>query len=115
MIPKMLDVMGYIAIFQGIQSVAILLLCIDLTDAYNIIMLVSGYQSIDMHCIVFPVKFDGEFSISFLRNRQLLTEKGGPKITLSNMWSRFFDFKTPLLEKGQTLEKVVLFWSSFFL
>jgi hypothetical protein len=39
--------------------------------AYNIQMLVSGYQSIDMHCIDLPVKFDNELSISVLRNKQL--------------------------------------------
>jgi hypothetical protein len=40
--------------------------------AYSIKVLVSGYQSIDMHCIVSPVKFDGGLSISVLRNKQPL-------------------------------------------
>jgi hypothetical protein len=41
------------------------------SDAYNIKELLSGYQSIDMHCIVLPVKFDGRLFISVLRNKQL--------------------------------------------
>jgi hypothetical protein len=39
--------------------------------ACNIKMLVSGYQSINMHCIVLPIKFDDGLSISVLRNKQL--------------------------------------------
>jgi hypothetical protein len=39
--------------------------------AYNIKVPLSGYQSIDMHCIVLPVNFDGRLSISVLRNKQL--------------------------------------------
>jgi hypothetical protein len=37
--------------------------------AYNIKVLLSGYQSIDMHFIVLPVKFDSRLSISVLRNK----------------------------------------------
>jgi hypothetical protein len=48
--------------------------------AYNSKVLDSGYQSIDMHCIVLPVKFDGELSISVLRNKQLFKKKGGQKV-----------------------------------
>jgi hypothetical protein len=39
--------------------------------AYNIKMLVSGYQSIYMHCIVLSVKFDGGLSISVLKNKRV--------------------------------------------
>jgi hypothetical protein len=52
--------------------------------AYNIKVLVSEYQPIDMHCIMSPVKFDSGLSISFLRNRQLFAKKGCQKITFSN-------------------------------
>jgi hypothetical protein len=43
---------------------------------------VSGYQSIDTHCIVLPVKFDGGLSISALRNKQLFKKK--KKVKSSN-------------------------------
>jgi hypothetical protein len=65
------------------------------TAAYSINVYVSGYQSIDMHCIVLPVKFDGELSISVLRNKQLFKNKWGLKVHI--------------FKKGQTLEKVPLF------
>jgi hypothetical protein len=48
---------------------------------YNITLLVSGYQSIDMHCIVLPVKFDGGLSISVLRNKQLFKINGRQKFS----------------------------------
>jgi hypothetical protein len=47
------------------------------TDAYDMEVLVSKYQSIDMHCIALPVKFDNGLSISFLRKKQLFKKKGG--------------------------------------
>jgi hypothetical protein len=50
-------------------------LLLTLTTAYNIIVLVSGYRSKYMHCIVVPVKFDGGLFISTLRNKQLFTKK----------------------------------------
>jgi hypothetical protein len=40
---------------------------------------VYGYQSIDIHCIAVPVKFDGGLSMSFLRNEQLFTKNWGSK------------------------------------
>jgi hypothetical protein len=53
-------------------------LCVDsdrlYTDSYSIKMHVSGYQSIDMHCFVLPVKFDGRLAISVPRNEQLFTK-----------------------------------------
>jgi hypothetical protein len=39
------------------------------TTADGEIVLVSEYQSIDMHCIVVPVKFDGGLAMSVLRNK----------------------------------------------
>jgi hypothetical protein len=58
-----------------LQSVAFGGLLGAFSVAYNIQMFVSGYQSIDMHCSVLPVKFDGGLSISVLKNGQLLTKK----------------------------------------
>jgi hypothetical protein len=40
-------------------------------------MLVYGYQSIDMLCIVSYIKFDGGLFISVLKNEQLFTKKIG--------------------------------------
>jgi hypothetical protein len=53
--------------------------------AYNIKMLVSGYQSIDMLCIVLPGKFDGGLSISVLRNKQLFKKKEAKKFTFEKV------------------------------
>jgi hypothetical protein len=47
------------------------------TDAYDMKVLVSSYQSIDMHCIMVPVKFDDGLTVSFLRKKQIFTKKGG--------------------------------------
>jgi hypothetical protein len=38
-------------------------------------VLVSRYQSIDMYCIMVPVKFDDGLSISSLRKKQIFTKK----------------------------------------
>jgi hypothetical protein len=53
-------------------------------------MRVSWYQSIEMCCIVLPVKFDGMLSILVLRNQQLFTKNCG--------------FKTDQFQKAQILE-----------
>jgi hypothetical protein len=50
-------------------------LLVGFTTAYNIKVLVSGYQSVDMHRIVLPLKFDGGLSISVLRNKQLFEKR----------------------------------------
>jgi hypothetical protein len=39
----------------------------------------SWCQSLDMHCIVLAVKFDGWLYISVLRNKQLFTKNWGSK------------------------------------
>jgi hypothetical protein len=41
--------------------------------AFRIAHNVKGFQSIDMHCVVLPVKFEGGLSIPFLRKKQLFT------------------------------------------
>jgi hypothetical protein len=78
LIPSKRDFFGWLAIFDITRISRFLGLLVASTAAYNIKVLVSGYQSIDMHCIVLPVKFDGALSISVLRNKQLL-KKGGQK------------------------------------
>jgi hypothetical protein len=69
----------------------------------------SGYQSIDMPCIVAHVKFESGLFYPGLRKKQLLTKKGGQKFTFSN------HFNHRHLEKVQIipLEKVPLFRSQF--
>jgi hypothetical protein len=82
--------------------------------ADNIKMFVSGYQSIHMHCIVMPVKFDGGLSISFLRNRQPLTKKReGQKITFSIV--QIFNVQTPPSEERTDHGKSLTFLTLIFL
>jgi hypothetical protein len=49
----------------------------------NTKVLVSGYQSIDMHGTGVPVNFDGKLLISILRKKQIFTKKEGQKYTFS--------------------------------
>jgi hypothetical protein len=56
------------------QAVAFWGLLVAFTAAYNIKVLVSGYQPRDMYRIVLPVKFDGGLSIQVLRSVQLFTK-----------------------------------------
>jgi hypothetical protein len=88
-------------------------LCVDsdrlCTDSYNIKMHVSGYQSIDMHCIVLPVKFDGRLAISVLRNEQLFTKNWRLKTDQFQKAPIFKPFKP------RHLEKVPFFLDSLFL
>jgi hypothetical protein len=76
------------------------------TAAYNINMLVSGYQSIDVHCIVLPVKYDGGLSISVLRNKQLYEKMDVVQI---------FNLQSTLLKKRTDPGKVSLFLELIFL
>jgi hypothetical protein len=73
---------------------------------------VSGYQSIDIHCIVLSVKFDGGLSISVLRNKQLL-KKMEWKVHIVKYKLRFFDFQSPLFEERTDLEKFHFFGAHF--
>jgi hypothetical protein len=67
-------------------------------------MHVSGYQSIDMHCFVFPVNFDGRLAISVPRNEQLFTKNGGGSKPISFQKAQIFKiFKSRHLEKGQAI------------
>jgi hypothetical protein len=61
-------------------------------------MLVSGYQSIDMHCTVLSVKFDGGLSSSVLRNKQHFKKNGGQMFTFAKS-STFQIFQPRHLKK----------------
>jgi hypothetical protein len=55
-------------------------------------VLVSGYQSIDLHCIVLPVKFDGGLSISVLRNKQLFKKMDVKSSHFQILWKKVHRF-----------------------
>jgi hypothetical protein len=73
-------------------------LLVAFTAAHNLNVSVSGYQPIDIHLIVLPVKFDGSLSISVLKNKQFLKKMERQKSTFSKS-SEFFNFPIPTLEK----------------
>jgi hypothetical protein len=71
-------------------------------------VLVSWYQSIDMHCIALPVKFEGGLSISFLRKKATLYKKrGGQKYTFSK--------RVPIFKNILIPDKALLFLHLIFL
>jgi hypothetical protein len=75
LISRKFDFFGWLAAL-GITPVSTFWgLLVVRTAAYNIKMLVSGYPSIYMLCIVLPVKFGGRLSIFVLRNKQLFSKK----------------------------------------
>jgi hypothetical protein len=82
-------------------------------------VLVSRYQPIDMHCLVVPVKFDDGLFISFLRKKQIFTNKRGGVKSLHFQKSSNFQkhLKPRHLENGQgiPLEKVTFFLHLIFL
>jgi hypothetical protein len=66
--------------FAALGTIAIssfLGLLVAFPVAYNIKMFVSGYQSIHMHRIMMPVKFDSGLSISVQRNKQFFKKLKG--------------------------------------
>jgi hypothetical protein len=65
-------------------------------------VLVSGYQSIDMHCLVLNVKFGGELSMPVLR-----------KSSHFQIARIFFNFNLRRLEKVSPLKKSHFFGSHF--
>jgi hypothetical protein len=75
------DFLGQLAIFDITPIGRFLGLLGEFTVAHNVKVLVFEYPSIDVHCIVLPVIFNGGLFISVLRNRQLLTNEWGQKIT----------------------------------
>jgi hypothetical protein len=70
-IPRKPDLLGWLANFDATPISRFGELLVACTAAHNVKVLVYGYQSIDMHFIVVPVKFDGGLSMSILRNKQL--------------------------------------------
>jgi hypothetical protein len=113
LIPGKFDFLGWFAALGTTPISRFWGLLVAFPVAYNMKMFVSGHQSIHTHCIVMPVKFDGGLSISFLRNKQLLKKKEAKRSHFQELI--FLIFKPRYLEKRQTLEKVLLFWRSFFL
>jgi hypothetical protein len=65
-------------------------------------MYVSGYQSIDVLCIVLSVKFDGGPSISVLKNNQLYEKKWTSKVQNVQI---FLICQTPTFEERTDLVK----------
>jgi hypothetical protein len=98
-----------------LHIVAFLGLLVASTAAYNIKVLVLGV-SVDRYALHrVAVKFDGGLSITVLRNKQLF-KKRRSKAHFQSL--EFLIFQTPLLEERTDhilLEKVSLFWISFFL
>jgi hypothetical protein len=78
-----------------LQSVAFWGLLVVLMAAYNLNVLVPEYQSIDIQCIVLPVKFDGGLSISVPRNKQLFEKKRKSKVHIFKE-SKSFSLAPPL-------------------
>lgn len=56
------------------HSVAVLMVCIRLTDAYRMGIPYLWYLSIDIHYFLFHVKFEGRLSLSVWGKRQLVTK-----------------------------------------
>jgi hypothetical protein len=78
LIPRTYGLLGYTATFGTAPTNRFFwAFFFAFTDAYDMKVLVSRYQSIDMHCIALPVKFDDGLSISFLRKKQFFTKKRG--------------------------------------
>jgi hypothetical protein len=71
-----------------LQSVAFFKLFFSVTDAYDMVVFVSGYQLLDMHCMALPVKFDGGLFISLLRKSSSLKKKKKKKKRAQN--KKFF-------------------------
>jgi hypothetical protein len=102
-----------------LQSVAFGGLLLAFTAVYNTKVLVSGYQLVDMPCIVLPVKYDGWLSILVLRNEQLFRKKiwGSKPISFQKV-PIFKNISPPaILRKRQTtpLERVPFLLCSMFL
>jgi hypothetical protein len=81
-IPSWRDFLGLLAIFDTTPIGRFLGLLEAFTAAYNMKVLVFGYQSIYMHCIVLSVKFGGGLSISVLKNKQLFQKKWRSKVQI---------------------------------
>jgi hypothetical protein len=83
LILRKLNFLGWLATFDTLHLVAFWGLLGAFSAAYNVKVLLSKYQSIDMHCIMLPVKYDGGLSMSVLKNKQLFKKNGRQKFTFS--------------------------------
>jgi hypothetical protein len=63
-LPRKPNFFGRLAVFNTTQSGRFLGVSRSVQTGYRLDVLVSGYQSIDMHCMVMAVKFVGGLSIS---------------------------------------------------
>jgi hypothetical protein len=86
-------------------------------DAYNTKMHRCWYQSIDISCIVFLVKFEDGLSISVWKNKQLSTKKLGFKTDefSKSRSSILFNLQTPPFKERTDLGKSILLLELIFL
>jgi hypothetical protein len=75
LIPRKPGFLDYNIVFDPNPLVGFWMLLLALTTACNVKVFVSRHQSIDMHCIVLPVKLNGGLSIPVLINKQIFTKK----------------------------------------
>jgi hypothetical protein len=68
-IPRMVDFGGCVINFRALESVAVLELNVVFREAYDTGVLQVQYLSIDIHSLLFHVKFEDSLSISVSRNR----------------------------------------------
>jgi hypothetical protein len=80
LVPRMSDFLGWLTIFDTTPNSRFLWAPRSVHGRIQHKSAFSGYQSIDMHCIMLPVKFDAGLYILFLRNNQLSQKKRGSKV-----------------------------------
>jgi hypothetical protein len=101
LIPRTHGLLGCTTTFATIPINRFLGILLAFTTAHNVKVLVSGYQSIDIRCMVSPVKFEDGLSMSILRYEQLFTKKGCQKFTFSKKFNFSKHLKTRHLGKGE--------------
>jgi hypothetical protein len=115
LIARKFGLLGWIAVFDTTPISRFWgRLLVAFTDVYDMKMHCSRYHSIDMHCIMLPVKFDDGLSISVLENKQLYKKNGSQNFTLSKSYW-FFNFQTPPFEERTDLGKSLAFLELIFL
>jgi hypothetical protein len=75
LIPRKIDFPERLAAFDTTPVSRFWGLLVAFIVVYNIKVIISWYQSIDMYCIVLPVKFDDGLSISVLRKKHLFEKR----------------------------------------
>jgi hypothetical protein len=75
LIPRTHELLGCTTTFGTTQTTVFWEILSAFTTAHIVKVIISRYQSIDMHCVEMPVKFEGGLSMSFLRKKQLFTKK----------------------------------------